>query len=562
MDPLARWMLTYLLHSTVLLGAAWLVRLALGERRLAIQEAVLRAALAGGLVTASLQIGLDVRPIGGAFTVPAAQAALAVTPAPAPIARSGGLGSLPPSSWRRGPAAASSLLARAAALIPRWKTGLAALWAALAIVALTRLVVAALRLRRLLRCRRPIRPGELAPGAAAAAHSLGLRRPVILSEAPRLSVPLATGVLRPEVCLPSRALGELGAEEQVALCAHELAHLARHDPAWVLLARLIEALAPLQPLNAWARRRLQDLAECLSDDLAVSATARPLGLARSLVDVASWTFGERPLLPVAASGALSVRSRLGHRVERLMDTARAVERPRRVLLPAAALVVLATALVTPVVSGSAALPAPQEPAPPAKPATPAPPAKAAPPAQAASKAEVEVEVEERLETLSRQIEERARLHETDMKALETEIEATLSKIRPHEAELELLGRDMEKAAVDLTEAVSADLEGGAGRKSERTAEAARRMAETERRVRALTREVRMPSEEIRALAEKARALAEQARPTHEEMKQIRRLSADAARQGAAQARDAMRLAAEALRQAREALRRSADRPQD
>ena len=45
MEPLVRWLLTYLLHSTVLLGAAWLVRLALGERRLAVQEAVLRAAL-------------------------------------------------------------------------------------------------------------------------------------------------------------------------------------------------------------------------------------------------------------------------------------------------------------------------------------------------------------------------------------------------------------------------------------------------------------------------------------------------------------------------------------
>ena len=242
----------------------------------------------------------------------------------------------------------------------RWRAGLAVAWAALALVALARLLVAASRLRRVLRCRRPLRPGELAPGALLAAHALGLRRPV-LSEAPRLSVPLATGVLRPEVCLPSRALGELGADEQVALCAHELAHLARRDPAWVLLARLVEALAPVQPMNAWARRRLSDLAECLSDDLAVSASARPLGLARSLVDVASWTLGERPLIPVAASGALSVRSRLGHRVERLMDPARAVERPRRALLPAAALVVLATALVTPVVSGSA-VPPPAAPA--------------------------------------------------------------------------------------------------------------------------------------------------------------------------------------------------------
>ena len=548
---------------------------------------MLRAALVGGFVTASLQVGLDVRPIGGALAVPAARPAPALTPAPAPIARSNGLDAPAAALWRGRPVVTSSLppwaSATVAAVTSRWRAGLAATWAALAVVALARLLVAGFRLRRVLRWRRPLRPGELAPGALVAAHALGLRRPV-LSEAPRLSVPLATGVLRPEVCLPSRVLGGLGADEQVALCAHELAHLARHDPAWVLLARLVEALAPVQPLNAWARRRLSDLAECLSDDLAVSASARPLGLARSLVDVASWTLGERPLVPVAASGALSVRSRLGHRVERLMDPARAVERPRRALLPAAALVVLATALVTPVVSGSAVPP----PAPPAQQADPAPPAQPPEPAEvtprpsprarphplpklplrrkltlrreadAASKADAE----DRLEALGRQIEGRARLHEADMKALEVEIQAVASKIRPHEAELQSLGREMEKAAQGLAEAVSADLAAGAGRKSERTAEAARRMAETEDRLRAATREIRMPSEEIRALADKARALAEQARPTDEEMREIRRLSADAARQGAEQSRDAMRIAMEALRQAREALRRSADGLQD
>ena len=91
MELLTRWLLTYLLHSTVLVGAAWLVRLALRERRLAVQEAVLRAALVGGFVTASLQVGLDVRPIGGALAVPAAPPAPALTPAPTPIARSNGL---------------------------------------------------------------------------------------------------------------------------------------------------------------------------------------------------------------------------------------------------------------------------------------------------------------------------------------------------------------------------------------------------------------------------------------------------------------------------------------
>ena len=433
----------------MLLGAAGLVRLALGERRLAVQEAVLRAALVGGFVTASLQVGLDVRPIGGRLAVPAPRRGPRARAGARPDRPSNGADATAPGVWRGRPVAVSSL--------PPWATGRRR-GRDPPLEGRPRGRVGRPRARRP-RAASPwppsgcgaccataggCVPGELDPGALAAAHALGLHRPV-LSEARHLSVPLATGVLRPEVCLPPRALGELGADEQVALCAHELAHLARRDPAWVLLARLVEALAPFQPMNAWARRRLSDLAECLSDDLAVSALGRPLGLARSLVDVASWTLGERPFLPVAASGALSVRSRLGHRVERLMDPARTVERPRRALLPAAALVVLATALVTPVVSGSAAPSGPAAAEGPARTAgsalaadaalaagQPSQPTQPSQPSQAALQPDApsQADAEEQIQALSRQIEARVHLHAADMKALEAEIEAIVSKIQP------------------------------------------------------------------------------------------------------------------------------------
>ena len=557
MEPLVLWLLTYLVHSTLLLGAAGLARFALRERRLALQEAVLRAALVGGFVTASLQIGLELHPLGGALAVPGPRPALA---APGPSRVGTATPHLRPGRpvvEREVPAWAE---AAAAAVAARWRTGLVLVWAGLAAAALARLGVASRRLRRLLRDRRPIDTGELAPEAARLGVSLGLRRAVRLSATERLAVPLATGVLRPEVCRPARAVAELAADEQVALCAHELAHVARRDPAWVLLARLAEAAAPVQPLNAWARRRLQDLAECLSDDLAVRASGRPLGLARSLVDVASWTLGERPLFPVAAAGALSARSRLGHRVERLMDPFRALERPRRLLLPAAAAAVLATALVSPVVSGSVA---PQEPKP-APEAQPAPRAETAPSGDATPQADAAstAEARERLERLSRRIEERARLHDAEMKKLEAEIEAITSKVKPNEAEMERHGREIEKAAQELAASVRADVEAGTGaaKKSERTAEAARRMAEAEDRLRETARAIRMPSEEIRALADKARAIAESVRPTDDELGEIRRLSAEAARQSVEQSRDAMRIAEEALRQAREALREVREKP--
>jgi beta-lactamase regulating signal transducer with metallopeptidase domain len=601
MEPAVRWLLTYLVHSTLLLGAAFLARVALRERRLTLQEALLRAALVGGFVTASLQVGLDLHPLGGSLAVPAAHPAASVPPAPAVAiasmaAADDGQGWPPDGSLADASTAPAWVDRAVSAAAESWKAALALAWGALGLLALARLAVAALRLRRLLRGRRTIDGDDLAPAAALVGRALGLSRPVRLSAAPRLSAPLATGVLRPEVCLPTRAMAELAVEERLALCAHELAHVARRDPAWILLARLAEAAAPLQPLNAWARRRLQDVAECLSDDLAVTASGRPLGLARSLVDVASWTLGERSLIPAAAVGALSAGSRLGHRVERLMDPTRALERPRRILLPAAVIAVLATALVTPVVSGTATPqdppsapeapppppPAPQaQPAPPAPPALEAPPMPEAPPApdpQPAPKARpaapphpvaaphpapkaAAADTQERLEQLSRQIAERTRLHEGEMKKLEAEIEALAAKIQPDQAEMERASQEIQKAAEELAEAASEDVAAGAG-KSERTAEAARRMAEAKERLHAAARDIRIPHEEMRALAEKARALAEQARPTAAEMHEIGRLAAEAARLSAEQVREAMRAAAEALRQAHEELRRAQEKPRE
>jgi beta-lactamase regulating signal transducer with metallopeptidase domain len=578
MDLLVRSLLTYLLHSTVLLGLAAAGCLALRERRLALQEAILRAALVGGFVTAGLQVGLELKPIGGALTLPAPAAEARGTTVLAPAVRPATV-PLVAGPWQtRAVLAPTSvdrvLLAIAGLRFVSWRSALAVAWGALAGLALVRLVVAALRLRRLLRDRQPIRGGRLAPQAATVASALGLRAMVRLSAAPHLGVPLAAGVLWPEVCLPVRVVAELGIDEQVALCAHELAHVARRDPAWILLARLAEVLAPLQPLNAWARRRLQELSECLSDDLAVAASARPVGLARSLVDVASWTHAERPVLPAAAAGAFSARSRLGHRVERLMDPFRSLERPRRALLPLASVVVLATAFLTPVVSGSVsgavadepgadaaaqARPVPEATPDPAPRAEAAPRAEPAPETEPAPKArpapETEAarhDLERQIEALSKHIGERARLHEREMKQLEAQMQALAARFQPNEAELQRLGKGMEAAAQELAAAALENVgEGRGARHGERAAEASRQLAELQHQLR--TQNQALGAEQARALSEQARAMSELARPTDAELREMQRLSRELARASVPDLREISRQTHEAMEQARRAL---------
>jgi beta-lactamase regulating signal transducer with metallopeptidase domain len=549
MALLTSWLLTYLLHSTLLLAGAAVLCHVLKERRLGLQEAVLRAALVGGFLTASLQLGLGVRPLGGVLALPEDPATVA-SGEPAQIPGAAAIasperadivfGSLPTvleevraeDDAERGPAGWSFPAPSV------WSPALTGLWGAVALLALLRLSVAAVRLRRLLRQRHRLAGEHLVSRAELLAAGLGLRRPVPLSSVPRLEVPLATGVLRPEVCLPTRALEELEEEQQVALCAHELAHVARRDPAWILVARLAEALVPLQPFNTWARRRLQHLAECLSDDLAVAASGRPLGLARSLVDVASWTVAETLAFP-AAAGALSARSRLGQRVERLMDPVRRLERPGRLLLPLAAVAVLATALVTPVVSGSpvaSALPEPLQgppeaaPAPEARPAPEAPPAPPAPEAPPAPKApEVPAsEAAERLEELTRTIQERITAQTTGMAELGEEIQALVHASVPDAAEMERLREQIASAAHILAEAREAGEEG-----SREVEEAREQMREARKQLREATRGAGISPDQRQRLREKSRQIARAARLTAEEREEMRRLTRQITRESMA-----------------------------
>jgi len=535
---LARLLLTYLIHSTLLLGAAALACRLLRERRLVLQEVLLRSALLGGLLTPVLQVGLELRPVAGVLRVPLAASAVA-TPLPVDAAADPADSDTAPAAspealpaWQARVVLAPTVFERSwSRAAESWRTLLAVAWVALAALGLLRLAVAGLRLHRLLRGRRPIVDGPLAPEAASVASALGLRGPVPLSSAPRLTVPLATGVLRPQACLPARAVAELGEDELIALCAHELAHVRRRDPAWLMLSRLLEALLPLQPLNGWARRRLQELAECLSDDLAVSATARPLGLARSLVDVASWTVDDHRVLPAAAAFALSARSRLGHRVERLMDPFRALERPRRLLLPVAALVVAATAFLAPAVSGSGG----EEPAP-----------AAASPEQ----------LEQRMEELSHRIEQRARAHQAEMGKLDAQMQALAARVQPNQAEMERLGREMEKAAGELSAGVADSIANGAQPGSdERMKAASRRMAELGQQMHAV--EKQLDAEQMRAIGEKAREMAERARPTDEETRELQQLARELASKSAVDAREwahaGHRASAEARAEARQAM---------
>ena len=75
----AAWLLTYALHSTLLLALAWLASGPLSRRSLRLEEAVWRAALLGALATSTFQVATGWHPMA-ALRLPAAVATVVATP--------------------------------------------------------------------------------------------------------------------------------------------------------------------------------------------------------------------------------------------------------------------------------------------------------------------------------------------------------------------------------------------------------------------------------------------------------------------------------------------------
>ncbi len=360
------WLLTYLLHSTILLGGGWLLTSAGVVRTPVAKDTLWKVCLVGGLLTASVQAASQDRLYGRHFWLPgAAQSARFAAPAAAPASATSAAASRRGSARPLSPAVA---VARRATLtdasvawngstttynpptttgslhLPGWPITLLAVWLLGAALLLARLAIRRVRFCRRLADRREPAEGDLLEILESLRLAAGVRRRVRLAVSARLPGPVAMG--SSQICLPERVLTELTPAEQRAVLAHELGHLVRRDPSWLALAVVVENLFFLQPLNRLARGRIQESAEYLCDDWAVEQTGGSLTLARCLAEVASWIQASRRAVPV--SGMAENRSHLVERVRRLLDG----EEPRavrglRLAVPVAALVLATVAFAAP-----------------------------------------------------------------------------------------------------------------------------------------------------------------------------------------------------------------------
>ncbi len=138
---------------------------------------------------------------------------------------------------------------------------------------------------------------------------LDLRRPVRLLASLRVNGPLALGILRPAILVPTGFLAQLDPLALEAVLAHELAHLRRLDPLVNGLQALTETLLFYHPAVGWLSRRMRTEREHCCDDDAIQACGDAVGYAETLSRLDALRGRPLSLAPGARGGHLMERIR-------------------------------------------------------------------------------------------------------------------------------------------------------------------------------------------------------------------------------------------------------------
>jgi len=282
------WGVTYLLHSTLLIGLVWLA--ARWIRSASVRDTLWKVALVGAIVTASVQTFSPVE----RYVPPAAAARVTfdqsfierVAPvvAAAPATVSNDIPSISP-----------SILFLSA-------------WLLVVFALLVRIAVGHGRFLSAVGDRVEVVTGPERERLDRLCMRARMRRLVRLTESSSLVSPVA--MLRWEIVIPAGVFARLSEEQKDTILAHELGHLLRRDPLWLTAGELIKAVLFFQPLNWLVQAKAKETAEFLCDDAAVLSTGRPKALAETLAELASYPAPAPPAVAAMAEGGSNLMVRV------------------------------------------------------------------------------------------------------------------------------------------------------------------------------------------------------------------------------------------------------------
>ena len=311
-STLVSFALTYLAHSTVLLGGLWIVDRWLVGRE-AWRDTLWKVGLVGVIATSALtlmrpwpaiRIDLqtpwtetelarppstqdDVEQLRYATSAPPALTNNAIAGDPRPVVRpSAAKNGARPRQVRTTESFLSPTFLSVGRRPMSWGRIFAFLWAAGAFGGLFLLLYRYARLYRVIAGRREVHDAALIRTLTELRRSAGVWRPVRLTATSNIGSPMVLN--NNEICVPERFVTELTTPLHRAALAHELGHIARNDIPWQRVATVIERVFFFQPLNRIARLRLRESAEYLADEWAVHQTGARLDLAKGLAEVAGW----------------------------------------------------------------------------------------------------------------------------------------------------------------------------------------------------------------------------------------------------------------------------------
>jgi beta-lactamase regulating signal transducer with metallopeptidase domain len=226
----------------------------------------------------------------------------------------------------------------------RWPVIAFTIWGLGVLAFGTRLTLALLVTRQVVRRSTPIAANDprLKDLGRAAWGNASLR------ESGDISVPLTTGVLRPQILLP-RDWCTWSKEKLNDVLVHERTHIRRRDCCTALAAGAMASVYWLHPLAWWLRRRLAVLAEDCCDDAAIVAAGDRAAYARHLLEIAMRLCHERRRLHYVGL-SMARQSNVERRILSILDGNRPLSRTlnRSVTL-------LLVALILPIVAVAAAL---------------------------------------------------------------------------------------------------------------------------------------------------------------------------------------------------------------
>ena len=316
-------LVTHLWQSTLFVGAAWLLTLALRKNRAHVRHWVWFASSAKFLLPFSVLAELG-------SLVPR-HAALPVRPGwVLAVAQIGESLTTPPAAAARAAVTAEGVHGNylAAAALAVWACG----FTAIAVCWLGRWW----RVRALWRTATPLG----APGSAKCA--------VPVMSSPGLVEPGVFGILRPVLLLPEGIGERLNPAQLDAILAHELCHVRRRDNLTSAIHMAVQAAFWFHPLVWWLGARLLDERERACDEEVLRLGSKPQVYAEGILNVCK-LYVESPLSCVSGvSGA-----NLKRRIEQIMTprTGGRLSSTRKLLLAGAAICALAGPVLTGMMSG-------------------------------------------------------------------------------------------------------------------------------------------------------------------------------------------------------------------